>query len=249
MNICIMSSDKRYIKLRELLCKKGYTVELITDNKIPTCDVIILSVRNEYSDEELRYIFSQVSKEATVLCGNSERIKRFFSGCVIDYSINEDFLKANAYLTAEATVSLLHNLTEDSLYSKNIFIAGYGRIGKSLCKILSHLGASVHVYARRNEVKQLVEADGFCSSDLDDCVNCQIIINTVPSIIFTNDLICRIPNEAYLIDLASSPYGFENMQRVCIASGLPGKVLTNGASKVVLDTILCALSFTGKEHI
>lgn len=249
MNICIVSRDKRYIKVNELLCENGYNSVVITDKIIPDCDVLILSVRNEFTDDELSEIFSQVSSKVMVLCGNAQKIKRFFDGRVIDYSLNEDFLQSNAVLTAEATISYLHSVIEESVNGKSVFIAGYGRIGKALCRLLSSLGANVYVYARRSEIKTLVERDGFTNSDLKDCINCQIIINTVPSVIFDEELISMVSNDAYIIDLASPPYGFKNMQRVHLASGLPGKILPISAARVVFDTILCILSSTGKEYI
>ncbi len=249
MKICIVSSDKRYIKVNELLLGKGLNSTLCAQDEIPPCDVLILSVRDEFTDNELKNILSSISDKATVLCGNAKRIEALFDGTVIDYSANEDFLKANAYLTAEAAISYLHSLTEEAIIGKKVFIAGYGRIGRSLSKILSSTGAYVTVYARRNEIKELIKADGLLCADLEECINSQIIINTVPSVIFKKELIDRIPNEAYTVELASYPYGFENMQRVHVASGLPGKVLSNSAAKVVFDTILSILSTTGKEQV
>ncbi|MBQ8147094.1 MAG: hypothetical protein IJ039_09945 [Clostridia bacterium] len=247
MKICIVSRDKRYIRVNELLYEKGYDSALCAQDEIPHCDVLILSVRDELTDIELKNMFSHLSNKAVVLCGNAQRIKQFFGGNVIDYSLYESFLMKNAYLTAEAAVSYLHSLTQESINGKRIFISGYGRIGKALSKILAGLGADVCVYARRNETKMLVRTDGYLSVNLEDCINHQIIINTVPNIIFQNELIDRIPNDAYIIDLASSPYGFENMQRVHTASGLPGKVLSKSAAMAVFDTILSILSSTGKE--
>ena len=249
MNICIVSRDKRYVKVNELLLANGYNSVLCTNCDILPCDVLILSVRDELTDTELEHLFSQIAKKTIVLCGNSKRVKEHFDGTIIDYSLNEEFLQANAYLTAEATITYLHSVIQESIQGKNIFVAGYGRIGQHLCKILALFGAKVCVYARRYEVKKLVEINGFINADLKDCINNQIIINTVPSVIFKKELIDTIPNETCVVDLASSPYGFENMECVHLASGLPGKILSNSAARVVFDTIIDILSEARKELI
>ena len=69
------------------------------------------------------------------------------------------------------------------------------------------------------------------------------------SVIFKKELIDIIPKETCIIDLASSPYGFENMECVHLASGLPGKILSNSAARVVFDTIIDILSEARKELI
>ena len=116
------------------------------------------------------------------------------------------------------------------------------RIAKKLCRILKALGALVYVFARRESVQEQIVADGYTCASVSFCKNCDIIINTVPAVIFTNDIISTIKSDAEIIELASAPYGFENMDRVKLASGLPGKILPLSASKIIYDTIVPYLS-------
>ena len=94
-----------------------------------------------------------------------------------------------------------------------------------------------------------MEKEGVSYLPLDRAGECDIIVNTVPSKIFNDQIISSIPKEACLVELASSPYGFSNMERVYLASGIPGKILTVSAARAVLDTVVNILSTIGKDNI
>ncbi len=249
MKINIVSKDSRYIKVNELLLQKGYDSFICSLDSYTGCDCLILSVANELTNEELKGLLAKTDINTLVLSGNKHRIESYFGGKIIDYSKNEDFLQKNAILTAEATVSYLQGLTKASLHGKKILISGYGRIGKALCPILKALGAQIFVYARRKEIREEIVRQGYISAELSYSVQCDIVINTVPANIFTKELISTIPMDTFIVELASSPYGFENMERVNIASALPGKTLPVSAARVVFDTIYNILSATGKDNI
>ena len=249
MKIRIVSADKRYIKVNELLLQRGYDSFISSYEDRCGCDCLLLSVRDELKDEQLRQLFQSIDKKTTVLCGNGERIKGYFSGKVIDYGKDSDFLLKNAVLTAEATLPYLYEATNASLFEKRIFVAGYGRIGKALCKLLKSMGMQVEAYARRAEVVAEMRDDGVAFADLSEGCRSEIIINTVPFKIFTGDIMARIPEDTQIIDLASAPYGFEDMTKVKIASGLPGKYLPVSASAAVFDTVCKSLSSNESEGI
>lgn len=237
MNIDIVSNDQRYAYLNELLLKAGYSSKITTSKELGKTDILILSIRNELSDDELEEIFEKTDKSTRVFCGNRQRIEKYFDGEIIDYAENEELLRKNAILTAEATVSVFHTLTKMSPINQKIFICGYGRIGKALAKIFSCLGAEIFVYARRERVRQEVVNDGYYFAPPELAPNCDVIINTAPSIVFSNELIEQIPKEAVIIELASI-CGFENDERVNFALGLPGKIMPKSSAQVIYDTIV-----------
>ncbi len=247
MKINIVSSDQRYNMVCELLCEDGYDAKICSPNAVDNADYLLLSVRKELTDGELKQVCSKISKETVVLCGEDERIEKLFKGKRVIYSQNCGFLQKNASLTAEATVSFLHTLIKDELNGKIVFISGYGRIGRLLCKYLKALGSDVFAYARREEVKEQMLKDGICPLSLKESPKAHIIINTVPCPIFSKELIDKIARDTLLVELASSPYGFENMERVVLASGLPGKFLPRGAARAVYDTVVKILSEAEKE--
>ena len=247
MKINIVSSDERYKLAKDLLNEKGYEARLCTPDNVDECNCLLLSVRRELSDDELEKVLTRITKETVVLCGDDERIEKLFDGKIINYSKDSDFLLQNARLTSEATVSFLHNCTKDELWGKTVFVSGYGRIGRELCRILKSLRCTVLAYARREDVRWKIQNDGVIPTKLCDCKNASIIINTVPCQIYTQEIIDEIPKDALIVELASKPYGFANMNRVILGSALPGKILPIGASKVVCDTVCKILSETEKE--
>ncbi|MBQ7760603.1 MAG: hypothetical protein IJ400_00980 [Clostridia bacterium] len=237
MNISIVSQDKRYIELNKILSAKGFNSKICQIENVGTPNVLILSVRRELSDSELKELLSKIPKTTLVLSGYESKIKEYFDGRVVDYSSGESFLEKNAYLTAEATVSVLHSLLERSIKSLKIFVCGYGRIGKHLCRIFSSLGAKMYVYARREEVRAQIEKDGYISKPLEYSSNCDLVLNTVPSIIYTKKMIDKLPTNTCIVELASKPGGFEDTSRVYSASGLPGKIFPKSSAEIIFDTI------------
>lgn len=247
MKINIVSSDQRYKIVCDLLCENGYDAKICAPNGVDCASCLLLPVRKELSEKELEQVFSRINKETVVLCGEDERIDRFFCGKKIVYSQNCDFLQKNASLTAEATVSFLHTITKDELKDKIVYVSGYGRIGRLLCMNLKSLGSEVFAFAKREEVRAQMLKDGICPLPLEEAYKSDIIVNTVPFPIFTDEHIGKIPKKVIMVELASSPFGFENMDRVVLASGLPGRILPKGAAKVIYDTITKILSETEKE--
>jgi len=247
MKISIVSSDERYKIVSRLLRENGYDAEICAPDEVNGADFVILSVRKELTIGELKQVFSQTSKETVVLCGEDDRIDKLFKGKRVIYSQNGDFLEKNAVLTAEAAVSFLHNLIKEELKGKIVFVSGYGRIGRLLCGYLKALGSHVFAYARREEVREKMLMDGICPLSLEESVNADIILNTVPFPVFSEEITNKIPKDAVIVELASAPYGFENMERVTLATGLPGKILPKGAARAVYDTIAKILSEAEKE--
>ena len=182
MNITIISKDKRYDYLNEQLNKLGYNSKIasITD-KIET-DILILSMRKEYTDTEYNTLIEK------------SKIKKILSpkyiDNAIDYTDNEVFLKKNAYLTVEGAITLYYNEVKETLLNKKVLILGYGRIGKYLAKMLKSLNSNVFVYARRNEVIEEVKLDGYTYASLDDD-NYDIVFNTIPQKIIKDNMFIR----------------------------------------------------------
>lgn len=237
MKISIVSQDKRYIELNEILLSNGYDSKICTIDNIGSTDILILSVRRELDDSELKVLLSKIPRDTLVLSGNKNKIKEYFDGRVVDYSASEEFLEKNAYLTAEATVSVLHSLLKRSLKDLKIFVCGYGRIGRHLCRIFSSLGAKTYAYARREEIRDKIKNDGYISKPLEFSSSCNVVLNTVPSIIFSKEMIDNISSNTCIIELASQPGGFEDASRVYTASGLPGKIFPKSSAEIIYDTI------------
>ena len=221
MNITIISKDKRYDYLNEQLIKLGYESKIanITD-KIET-DILILSVRKEYTDTEYNSLLEK-SKIKKIL--SPKYIEN-----AIDYTDDEAFLKKNAYLTAEGAITLYYNEVKETLLNKEILILGYGRIAKYLAKMLKSLNCDVSIFARRNEVQTEIALDGYKPVKLKND-GYDIVFNTIPEIITENKFENRI-----CIELAN---GFANKKNTINGNGIPGKMFPKTASEIILEAIL-----------
>ena len=222
MNITIISNDKRYEYLNESLNKLGYNSRIanITD-KVNT-DILILSVRKEYTDREYNSLLSK-NKIKKILSPN-------YIENAIDYTDSEVFLKKNAYITAEGAITLYYNEIKETLLNKKILILGYGRIGKYLAKMLNNLNCQVYIYARRKETQEEIILDGYTPTDLTEN-EYDIVYNTIPQPIIKENQF----QNSIRIELAN---GFKKKDKVINGNGIPGRMYPKTASKIILEAII-----------
>ena len=183
-------SDKRIISAAEYLAKKGYT----RVNKAENADFVLLGVnpKSEYLNYDVPIYAGNVSADN-----------------VYDYTKREDFAIKNAYLTAEGALSLAINESDISLINSEILICGFGRIGKLLCAKLHALSATVAAEARKCSDLAWIRSYGYIDIPLETLSECvgeyDLIINTIPSLVVSEDILKLVKNDALIIDLASKP--------------------------------------------
>ena len=176
---------------------------------------------------------------------------------VYDYFHSEPLQIKNAYLTAEAAVSIAMNSLNKRLGEARFAITGSGRISHFLVHILRRLGANVTVAARKVESLTYFAVDG-CDTLLirnDDRDSerrwyatlqhgYDIIFNTVPAWLFDRDFLEGVDKEVLIIELASSPGGVdvcaarELSSNVMWAPSLPGKYAPESAGKIISECVL-----------
>ena len=232
MKINIISNDKRYYYLNEMLKKDGYESKICRIYDKSYADIVILPVKKEHSELELLELFSRLDKNTIILSPYGKN--------AINYAQGEAFLKKNAYLTAEGALCLYYNEKQETLLDKKTVVLGYGRIGKYLAKMLKGQGAMVYAFARRNEVKAEIILDGIKSIELDEieAINPDIIYNTIPEEIYSYE------TKATKIELASKS-GFKYSKNVINGGGLPGKMFPKTAAEIIYGEIKPIL--TSKE--
>lgn len=171
-----------------------------------------------------------------------------------DYYAREDFVLSNAYVTAEGAVKIAMEKFEGTLNGAKILVCGFGRIGKALTRIFSAFSPRLTVSARKSEDLAAIRMLGAKAVRTDDLYNEQgfdIILSTVPSLIFRPELLAKIASDAVLIDLASAPgsVDFEAADRLGIdyihALSLPGKSSPKTAGEIIKDTVYTILE---EEH-
>ena len=177
-----------------------------------------------------------------------------------DYYEDEIFTIKNAYLTAEGALQLAMASIKGSIRQAKCAIIGYGRIGRALGEMMKAIGANTTVFARKEEMLVWAEHTGLYvnkivpgkESSLEVLSEFDIVFNTVPERIITNEILLGITSKTLLIELASPPGGFDpDIAEQCEvnfikAGGLPGKYAPITAGRIVGETIV---KFLKKEGI
>jgi dipicolinate synthase subunit A len=166
---------------------------------------------------------------------------------MIDYAAEEEFAVRNAVPTAEGALQIAMAESDITLCGARCLVAGYGRIGKVLARLLSAFGARVVVAARKARDLAEIAACGWQAVETDrirDSGTYQFIFNTVPAAVFDAATLELCAPEAIYIELASAPYGIDfpaakNLGVTVIsAPGLPGKAAPRSAGEIMRQVIL-----------
>lgn len=204
-------------------------------------------------DEALKVMNNKLIFTGSV---SSEILRKFklYNIEILDIMKNEEFAVLNAIPTAEETIRIIIDNTKKVLHNTNCLIMGYGRIGKVLAKKLNSLSVKVECLVSDNIEKTWCRVEGYNYIEFENIKNksdllkkYDIIINTIPKIILTDEL-KEIRKDTLIIDLASKPYGIdrsivkqENLNFI-EALGLPGKsapiTVAENMYEVIKNTIL-----------
>ncbi len=164
---------------------------------------------------------------------------------------DENYTQANALLTAEGAVHAAMRALPCAIRDIRALVIGYGRIGRQTARLLTALGASVTVAARRGESRDQAEAAGAASCRLDELAGrlgrWRLIISTPPATVLPDELLREIDPDALLMDVASSPFGFSLERAKALGlnaareNGLPGRYCPESAGRLLLDAALKAM--------
>ena len=168
-----------------------------------------------------------------------------------DFMRDKIFKKANAYLTAQGTIKLLLDNTQDYIVSKKALIIGFGDVAATLAELLSKIGVEVYIAARNERKLSLADYSGIKKISLLNLKNeihsFDYIFGTVPAKIIDVDLIREIKNDALYFELASAPYNadkklFNLLSKNHIdGSSLPGRYLPLASGKLMAEFIISNL--------
>ena len=271
--ITILGGDTRQIALAKQLNNQGYSVNLygLSENEdknnlkiiLKNSQLVVFPMPISKNGEDLYTNFS--TKKIKLVEINKEKILNnkiiFIPGLksneleslkigkcnkIFKYC-TEDFLVRNAYLTAKATTKIIKKNIGLDLKNKKILICGFGRLGKELTKILKDKSNNLLVSARKetdlNEIKSL-SIKCINTNEIEKTSGYDIIVNTVPALIFNENVLKKSAKNALLIDLASNPGGVDKkaVKKLAInhihALGLPGKFYPEESAKIIKDNIL-----------
>lgn len=245
-----------------------YTEKLRKDDGETLYDAVILPIPVTNDGEML---FTPFSEKKITLSEISEKVGKggiIFGGRfgisekifgekgieTIDYLLREELSVMNAVATAEGALGIAMEESPETIFGNKILITGFGRIAKTLAKILVSMGADVTVCARKKSDIAWAEIFGCKGRDfslLNEKSDFKIIFNTVPTEIFTKEKLSLLNPSALIIDLASKPGGvdFESASSIGIktiwALSLPGKVAPVTSGEIIAKTIRNILTERG----
>jgi len=271
--IAVIGGDKRQIRLIELLLHNGYKVlsagfekaerlpekthRASATDAAQAAEIIIFplpvsqdmcTIHAPYSRYEIGIeSLAKSIGEGKIIFGGRIKKDLFGKNRIYDYYEREEFQISNAIATAEGAIEVASRELDTTLFGTKTLVAGYGRIGKLLAKILDAYGADVTVSARKHEDFIWIKALGYRSIDTrklaDHVAEYDLIINTVPFRIFNESVLNAVKNGVLLIDLASRPGGvdFDYAEskniRFISALALPGKTAPVTAGEIIYETI------------
>lgn len=169
---------------------------------------------------------------------------------VCDALLDEEFLLDNGYLTALATVGIIITDMKKALNDAYIGVVGYGRIGKSLARMLLFLGARVKIYTSRPETCIELGESGISSAISEagaDLGELDILINTAPAVIFDTGTEGGFPEKLRVIDLASGE-NFPGLSSVERYPSIPAKMFPESAGNIWFRSVKRQLEKRRKER-
>ena len=264
-NSAVFVTDQRQEQLAELLTgrvrrldwrretRKGEVAEVFG-----SCTRLILPI--PISKLERNYDVSILLKEE--LTKDTAKKRKVFAGavspawrqllqaadvCWYDLLEEEETVRQNARITAEATVAEILRYSPDSIRCQKILVCGFGRCGREIAKLLAAMGAKVTVLARSPQARKQARRCGYEAADFsygpEEAYGARTIVNTVPALVIREPFIREMHKDAVIIDIASRPGGTDLMAaeaygiKVVAALGLPGKYTTKSSAKVLADAI------------
>ena len=166
---------------------------------------------------------------------------------IIDIMKREELAVLNTIATAEGTIQIAIENTNKILHGSEVLILGFGRIGKVLARKLAGLSAKVTCAARKDEDLAWIQAYGHKATNINsigqNLNQFDVIINTVPHMILTEERLVNVKPECLLIDLASNPGGIDKKAvkdrnlKFIWALSLPGKVAPTTSAEFIKETI------------
>lgn len=246
--IVVEVKDKREEYLLDALKGSGYRAEYMTDENIELADVLLFAMSSKISPE----IVSHVKRGCVAFSrgADAELAELYMSKGILhlDYMDDEAFVVKNAHLTAEGALSFLIQNCDISLRHMHALVLGYGRVAKSMAKVLKDNYSQVDI-ATDNKLERNIavafEDNTFSLSGYHHKLpEYNAIINTVPKIILQGEILKLIDKKCFILDLASLPGGLDFKEaedlglKFMHALGVPGRIAPKTAGLYLKDSIV-----------
>lgn len=259
----IIGGDKRQEILKRILSENSQEVFHITDSadlyalgNIESYSHVILPVPLSKDKERVYCVNSGLNLRLEDLYNKLLPDQTIYSFCELpDKKLNyinlikiPEFKLANAVLTAQGTLKLLLDNSDDYIFGKRALIIGFGDVARSVAELLCKTGLEVQITARNP--KQIIVASlmGFNAVRLKPCENnladYDYIFGTVPFNVLSENDVKSIKEKAVYFELASAPFSadrelFKKHKKHYVFGGaLPGRFLPEASAKLIYDFII-----------
>lgn len=186
-----------------------------------------------------------------LLCGHADDTLRAIAGDrpILAYGQDEEYLRKNAYITAEGAIAMLMAELSSALADTPCLILGAGRLASALSDLLFGLHAPTTVLARRQNI---LLGGGLTPLPLDElpelCDKFSVILNTVPAKLLSRAVLERITPGTLILELSSAPRVVDAEEagrrgiELLAAPGLPGRYAPKSAGQAIADTVAALLA-------
>lgn len=260
-NIASIGGDDRQKYTVSKLSEAGFNVDEVSviDENISFYDAFLLPLplttdkkHINFTDIVIDDLIRALNNKTIIFAGKADDYVTKFcknKGIILyDYYCRDEFALKNAEPTALGVLAFVINNTKKTFSKMKILIIGYGKCGRSIGKIFRGLGAEVTAVSRKYLTIAQAETDGIKGCLIKDSSNyvptADIIINTVPVQQLNCDFIDMINKNAMVIDISSSPFGFDYDyaklvgKKINLMPSIPGKYFPQSAGEIIADTIL-----------
>ncbi|WP_337969805.1 dipicolinate synthase subunit DpsA [Virgibacillus salexigens] len=214
-----------------------------------------------YSDKQVyltEQLISCTPKQCVIYSGTAnqylQQIADVTDRKLVKLFARDDIAIYNSIPTAEGTLKLAIEQSDETIHGANVCVLGFGRVGITVARVFSAVGANVSVAARSSAAVARITEMGFHAIPLNQLEKAigqmTICINTIPSQVVDQSIISAMSPSVLLIDLASKPGGtdFDFALKRGISTfhalGLPGKTAPKSAGKIIATVLLDLLQST-----
>jgi len=244
MKIVFDFSDQRNVLACDYFTAKNKKTAKLGTFSIEKGDFCVFSPAKKWTPEEILSLCDDI----TVLAGGiDDECRAIFASKHIKYiNILEDeaFAIRNANYTAEGVLAIMLAETNKSIFEQNVLIVGAGRIGKALAVLFGRLGLNFTLgsFSEKDKIQGnfylcRCKPKGSFLKELDKY---DVIINTIPNVVFDAENVQQIHRDAILIETASKYCIAETSNlpfKFIVAGKLPQKYCLESASNLVIAKI------------
>lgn len=246
----VVATDARQRAAGQVLQQQGYLV--VGAEETARADYILLPLPLDDEQAGLAQLLRAAKADAIAFGGKiSPKVQEMAKAARIelcDYFARPELAVRNAIPTAEGTIALLFAQQKCTVWGSKMLLLGFGKVAQALASRLVALGAQLTVAARSAEQRAMAQSMGCCAVEMaalaQEASQFTVVINTVPAMLITQEVLAAMPQDSLVIDLASRPGGVDFAAakalgiRAIHALSLPAACAPQSAGAFVAQTVL-----------